>query len=75
LAGDERTLVRVRQRYTVPMGSTPYKDAFVLITTPRERGVMDVTSVRQQIEQAEQFKSFMVEYKDMIGQNPLSAIN
>jgi tetratricopeptide (TPR) repeat protein len=75
LAGDERTLVRVRQRYTVPMGSTPYKDAFVLITTPRERGVMDVTAVRQQIQQAEQFKSFMVEYKDMIGQNPLSAIN
>lgn len=75
LAGDERTLVRVRQRYTVPMGSTPYKDAFVLITTPRERGVMDVASVRQQIQQAEQFKSFMVDYKDMIGQNPLSAIN
>jgi tetratricopeptide (TPR) repeat protein len=75
LAGDERTLVRVRQRYTVPMGSTPYKDAFVLITTPRERGVMDIAAVRQQIEQVEQFKSFMVEYKDMIGQNPLSAIN
>lgn len=75
LAGDERTLVRVRQRYTVPMGSTPYKDAFVLITTPRERGVMDVASVRQQIQQAEQFKSFMLDYKDMIGQKPLSAIN
>ena len=75
LAGDERTLVRVRQRYTVPMGSTPYKDAFVLITTPRERGVMDVAAVRQQIQQAEQFKSFMVDYKDMIGQKPLSAIN
>jgi hypothetical protein len=65
----------VRQRYTVPMGSTPYKDAFVLITTPRERGVMDVTSVRQQIQQAEQFKSFMIEYEDMIDEKPLSAIN
>ena len=75
LAGDERTLVRVRQRYTVPMGSTPYKDAFVLITTPRERGVMDVAAVRQQIQQAEQFKSFMIEYTDMIDQKPLSAIN
>ncbi len=75
LAGDERTLVRVRQRYTVPMSDTPYRDAFALITTPRERGVMDVTSVRQQIEQAEQFKSFMIEYEDMIGEKPLSAIN
>lgn len=75
LAGDERTLVRVRQRYTVPMADTPYRDAFALITTPRERGVMDVAAVRQQIEQAEQFKSFMVEYEDMIGEKPLSAIN
>jgi hypothetical protein len=36
---------------------------------------MDVASVRKQIQQAEQFKSFMVDYKDMIGSNPLSAIN
>ncbi len=75
LAGDERTLVRVRQRYAGPMNSTPYKDAFTLITTPRERGVMDASLVRQQIQQAEQFKTFMVDYKDMIGEKPLSAIN
>jgi hypothetical protein len=75
LAGDERTLVRVRQKYTGPMSNTPYKDAFALITTPRERGVMDAQAVRQQIQQAEQFKTFMVEYKDMIGENPLSKIN
>ena len=75
LAGDERTLVRVRQRYTGPMADTPYKDAFALITTPRDRGVMDAQTIRQQIQQAEQFKTFMVEYKDMIGQKALSAIN
>ncbi|MSO73418.1 MAG: hypothetical protein EXQ84_07435 [Rhodospirillaceae bacterium] len=75
LAGDERTLVRVRQRYTGPMSSTAYKDAFSLITTPRERGVMDASAVRQQIQQAEQFKTFIVDYKDMIGEKPLSAIN
>lgn len=75
LAGDERTLVRVRQRYTAVMADTPYRDAFALITTPRERGTMDIAAVRQQIEQAEQFKSFMIEYEDMIGERPLSAIN
>jgi hypothetical protein len=75
LAGDERTLVRVRQRYTVAMATTPFREAFSLITTPRERGVMDIASVRAQIEQAEQFKSFMIDYKDMIGEKPLSAIN
>lgn len=75
LAGDERTLVRVRQRYNGPMASTAYQDAFTLITTPRERGIMDIASVRQQIEQAEDFQSFMVEYRDMLGENTLSAIN
>ena len=75
LAADERTLVRVRQRYTGPMASTAYRDAFTLITTPRERGIMDIASVRQQIEQAEDFQSFMVDYKDMLGENELSAIN
>ncbi len=57
------------------MANTPYKDVFNLITTPRERGSMDAQQVRAQIQQAEQFKSFLVEYKDMIGQKPLSAIN
>ena len=75
LPGDDRTITRLRQRYTVPMGTTPYKDAFALITTPKEKGVMDAKAVRAQIEQAEHFKSFMVEYKDMLGQKPLSAIN
>ncbi|MHB1205218.1 MAG: tetratricopeptide repeat protein, partial [Rhodospirillaceae bacterium] len=75
LAGDERTLVRVRQRYAGPMANTPYKDVFSLITTPRDRGVMDAQAVHAQILQAEQFKTFLVEYKDMIGDKPLSKIN
>jgi tetratricopeptide (TPR) repeat protein len=75
LAKDERTIARVRQRYAGLMANTPYKDAFALITTPQEKGLMDVKSVRSQIEQAEQFRSFMVEYKDMLGERPLSAIN
>ncbi len=75
LAGDDRTITRLRQRYGTPMGTTPYKDAFALITTPKEKGVLDVKTVRSQIEQAEHFKSFMVEYRDMLGQKPLSAIN
>jgi hypothetical protein len=75
LANDDRTITRVRQRYGPLMDKTPYKDAFDLITTPKERGLLDVNQVKSQIEQAEHFKSFMVEYKDMLGEKPLSAIN
>jgi len=75
LAGDDRTIVRLRQRYLASMVQTPYKDAFDLMTTPREGGSMDPAAVRRQIEQAQNFKSFIVEYKDMIGDRPLSAIN
>ena len=75
LAGDDRTIVRLRQRYLPAMAQTPYRDAFDLMTTSREAGVMDPAAVRRQIEQAQNFKSFIVEYKDMIGDKPLSAIN
>jgi tetratricopeptide (TPR) repeat protein len=75
LAGDDRTITRLRARYLAGMVQTPYKDAFDLMTTPRDGGVMDPAAVRRQIEQAQNFKSFIVEYKDMIGDRPLSAIN
>ncbi len=74
LAKDDRTIQRVRQRYLTAMLQTPYKDAFDLITTEKESGV-DPANVRRQIEQAQNFKSFLVEYKDMLADKPLSAIN
>lgn len=75
LAKDERTIARLRSRYIGVMAQTPYRDAFDLMTAPRDGGVMDPSAVRKQIEQAQNFKSFIVEYKDMIGDKPLSAIN
>jgi tetratricopeptide (TPR) repeat protein len=75
LAGDDRTIARLRARYLQVMAQTPYRDAFDLMTTPREGGTMDPAAVRRQIEQAQNFKSFIVDYKDMIGDKPLSAIN
>ncbi|NKB43985.1 MAG: tetratricopeptide repeat protein [Alphaproteobacteria bacterium] len=76
LAGDDRTATRVRQRYLAAMERTPFADAFDLITTPRERGLVDYRTVRSQIEQAEDFQSFLVEYEEMIGEETLSsAIN
>jgi hypothetical protein len=75
LAGDDRTITRVRQKYSTAMAKSPFADAFALITTPKEKGGIDVTTVHSQVEQAEHFKSFMAEYKDMLGQKPLSAIN
>jgi hypothetical protein len=74
LASDDRTIVRLRQRYLAAMQQTPYRDAFDLMTTPRD-GVLDPSAVRRQIEQAQNFKSFIVDYKEMISDKPLSAIN
>ncbi|MCB2106636.1 MAG: hypothetical protein KDE14_02995 [Rhodobacteraceae bacterium] len=74
LAKEDRTIMRVRQRYLASMMNTPYRDAFDLITAEREDGI-DPAAIRRQIEQAQNFKSFLVEYKDMIGDKSLSAIN
>ncbi len=75
LAGDDRTATRVRQRYLAPMEQTPFADAFDLITTPQERGLVDYRTVRQQIEQAENFQSFLVEYEDLIDDGLSNAVN
>ncbi|MDX2145852.1 MAG: tetratricopeptide repeat protein [Rhodospirillaceae bacterium] len=75
LAGDERTIARMRQRYLATMSQTPYRDGFDLMTTPREGGLLDPAAVRQQIEQAQNFRSFIVDYKEMIAGKPLSEIN
>lgn len=75
LAGDDRTATRVRGRYLASMNATPFADAFDLITTPREAGLVDYRTVRRQIEQAENFQSFLVEYEDMIDNGLSSAVN
>ena len=74
LAGDDRSTSRVRVNYKGLMDRTQFAEAFDLITTPPERGIVDYRTVREQIEKAENFKSFLTEYEDLISETELSEV-
>jgi tetratricopeptide (TPR) repeat protein len=75
LAQDERGVAAVRRRYMQAMERTPFRDAFDLITTIPEDGVIDYRTVAERIKQAEDFKSFLAAYRDRLRTEGLSAIN
>lgn len=75
LAQDERAVARIRRSYMGAMERTPFRDAFDLITTTPEDGVIDYRTVADRIKQAEDFKSFLADYRDRLRAGGLSAIN
>lgn len=75
LAQDEAATARLRRTYGEAMNRTPFRDAFDLITTPPEEGLIDYRTVADRIKQAEDFQSFLTAYRDRLRMEGLSAIN
>jgi hypothetical protein len=75
LSEDERAVAAIRTRYGTAMDRTSYKEAFDLITTPPESGVIDYRTVSDRIKQAEDFKSFLAAYRQRLRSEGLSGIN
>ncbi len=75
LSEDERAVANIRNRYGAAMERTTFKDAFDLITTPPESGVIDYRTVSERIKQAEDFKSFLAAYRERLRSEGLSGIN
>ena len=73
---DQRQIIGlVRRDYLGFMNSTPEFDAFNLLTNNTGSGLIDLASVEAQIKQAENFRSFMGDYKSKVKAGGLSAIN
>jgi tetratricopeptide (TPR) repeat protein len=75
LSEDEQAVAVIRNRYGAAMDRTSYKEAFDLITTPPESGVIDYRTVSDRIKQAEDFKSFLAAYRERLRSEGLSGIN
>lgn len=74
LSGNERGLTSARAAYGPLMEATPYADAFRLIASPSESGVIDYQAVAGKVKEAEDFQSFMAEYRDRLKTNKLSEL-
>lgn len=62
LSGNERGTNRARTDYATQMAATPYRDAFRLIASPAENGLLDYQAIAGKVKEAEKFQSFMADY-------------
>jgi tetratricopeptide (TPR) repeat protein len=74
LSGNERGLSRTRTDFGPLMAESPYADAFRLIASPSETGLIDYQTVAGKVKEAENFQSFMTDYRDRLKTNKLSEL-
>jgi hypothetical protein len=75
LSDQRREIAQLRRDYLPFMNATPEFDAFNLLTNRTSPGLIDMASVEEQIKQAENFRSFLGEYKTRMKEGGLSGIN
>jgi tetratricopeptide (TPR) repeat protein len=75
LSGNDRGLAQVRERYGAAMRATDLKDAFILIATPEQFGLIAYDSIPSKVRVAENFQTFLAAYKERLENEALSQIN
>jgi len=75
LGRDERGLTRLRHTYAPLMAATEWKEAFELLTSEPERGIIDYRRVGEKIKEVEDFQTFMSEWGKRVKTDGLSSIN
>ncbi|CAA7626865.1 lipopolysaccharide assembly protein LapB [Magnetospirillum sp. UT-4] len=75
LARDDRGLQRLRRSYGAKMAATEFREAFDLLTSEPERGIIDFRRVGDKIKQVEAFQTFMGDWKNRVQAQGLSSIN
>jgi len=75
LGGNERGVARIRLDYGPAMEQTSLRDAFRLIASRENAGMLDPRTITQMVKPAENFTSFMEEYNNRLKAGELSAIN
>ncbi|MFD2234909.1 tetratricopeptide repeat protein [Phaeospirillum tilakii] len=75
LAHDERGLARLRRNFGPLMEKTEQAGAFNLLTSEPERGIADYRRIGDKIKQAEEFQTFMGEWKKRVKDRGLSSMN
>ncbi|EME69175.1 hypothetical protein H261_14890, partial [Paramagnetospirillum caucaseum] len=75
LAKDERGLTRLRRTYGALMAPTEWREAFDLLTSEPERGIIDYRRLGDKIKQVQDFQTFMGEWQKRVKAQGLSSIN
>ncbi len=75
LAKDERGLTRLRRNFGPLMAPTEWREAFDLLTSEPERGIIDYRRLGDKIKQVQDFQTFMGEWQRRVKAKGLSSIN
>ena len=75
LARDERGLARLRKVYGPSMRASAMAEAFDLLTSAPEHGIMDYHQLPNVIKQAEDFQTFMGDWRKRTKDQGLSSLN
>ncbi len=75
LGGNDRALLQLRQDYRQAMEQADFGDAFTLIATPEEFGLIKYETIAARVRVAEKFRDFMTSYKQRLKESALSSIN
>ncbi|HSV28986.1 MAG TPA: tetratricopeptide repeat protein, partial [Candidatus Omnitrophota bacterium] len=75
LARDDRGLARIRRQFGPQMAATDLREAFDLLTSEPERGIPDYRRIGDKIKQAQDFQTFISEWRKRVQSEGLSSIN
>lgn len=75
LANQDRALARIKRLYGPFMEQTRFRDAFNLLTSDTDRGLIDYRKVADKIKEVESFQVFMSAYRKRLQDGGLSTIN
>lgn len=75
LARDDRGLARLRRTYGSRMEKSEYKEAFDLLTSAPERGIIDYRLIGEKIKMVENFQTFMDSWRKKMQTGGLSSVN
>jgi len=75
LGGNDRALMQLRQDYLAAMNQTDFGEAFTLIATPEQFGLIAYDTIAARVKVAENFRDFMATYKKRLESGGLSSIN
>lgn len=75
LGGNDRALMQLRQDYRAGMDQTDVGDAFSLIATPEQFGLIEYDTIASRVQVAENFRDFMAAYVHRLESGGLSSIN
>jgi len=74
-SGNNRGITRLSRDYLKEMDSTSFKDAFRLIASPDNIGLIDYRTVASRVKTVSNFKNFMSSYRKRLQAGNLSKVN